>query len=480
MTSDQAELLQRILTFDIDGSDANALPFAARLARENGWSRAYADRVIAEYKRFVFLAVTSGKPVCPSEDVDAAWHLHLTYTRSYWKRFCDGVLGRPLHHEPTKGGPAEAEKHLAMYAETLAAYRAAFGHEAPADVWTPARERFGDDLRHRAVNTARNWVIPKAPVKRAAQLAVLFAALTLFLPGCNGALNPFALQGTDFLYFLIPMMLAAVCVGRIIRSYYRGPEPRDDEEEPDLTWAQAAYLSGGSARLTTAAIARLVGNGVAAVDGTRLVRGGRDLPDDATAVETAVKNALPFANDATSIKPVAQAVEAAFAGEADRLQAAGYLLRGTGWFGAVCLSLLPLAVVLLMFALPRFLMGAEGGKPLRDLVCATIGATACGIALTFAWFTALTRRGERVLARMQDRNWRLKTGAALGGDWEPAMAVALFGTVALTGSSLVALQEWYPRQVSDASGGCGTGGCGAGGDGGGCGGCGGGGCGGGD
>ena len=171
MTSDHAQLLHRILNFDIDGADGNALPFAARLARENGWSRAYADRVIAEYKRFVFLAMTSGKPVCPSEDVDAAWHLHLTYTRSYWQRFCGDVLGRPLHHEPTRGGPAEAQKHRAMYAGTLAAYEAAFGHEAPADVWTPARERFGDDLRHRVVNTARNWVIPKAPVKRAAQLA---------------------------------------------------------------------------------------------------------------------------------------------------------------------------------------------------------------------------------------------------------------------------------------------------------------------
>jgi uncharacterized protein (TIGR04222 family) len=480
MTSDQTELLQRILTFDIDGSDTSALPFAARLARENGWSRAYADRVITEYKRFAFLAMTSGQSVCPSEDVDAAWHLHLTYTRSYWKRFCEGVLGRPLHHEPTKGGPAGAEKHHAMYAETLAAYKRAFGHEAPADIWTPARERFGDDLKHRVVNTARNWVIPKSPVKRAAQLAVLFATLTLVIPGCNGGLDPFALQGTDFLYFLIPMMIGAACIGRIIRSHHRGPEPKVDEEFPDLRWDQAAYLSGGSARLTTATIARLVDNGVAAVEGTRLVRGGSELLADATPAESAVRNALPFSNDATSIKPVAKAVEAAFDNEAKNLEEAGYLLRGRAWYGAVCTSLVPLGVVLLMFALPRFLMGVGGGKPFQTLAFATLAGTLGSMALIFMGFTALTRRGDRVLAMMQDRNWKLKTGAALGGDWEPAMAVALFGTVALAGSSLVALQTWYPRQVSDASGGCGTGGCSAGGDGGGCGGCGGGGCGGGD
>src|SRR5438067_11295839 len=111
MTAERAGLLARILAFDIDGGEV-ALPFAARLARENGWPRPYAERVVEEYKRFVFLAVTSGIIVCPAEDVDAAWHLHLTYTRSYWKRFCGEVLGRPLHHDPTKGGPDEGAKHL--------------------------------------------------------------------------------------------------------------------------------------------------------------------------------------------------------------------------------------------------------------------------------------------------------------------------------------------------------------------------------
>src|SRR5262245_11568058 len=180
MTSDHADLLERILAFDIDGEE-RSLSFSARLARENGWSRMYTDRVIVEYKRYVFLAVTSGIPVCPSEDVDAAWHLHLTYTCSYWKRFCE-VLGRPLHHEPTKGGPAEAQKHLKMYVQTLAAYRETFGESAPRDIWPAAKERFGDDIKHRVVNTARNWVIPKAPVKRVTALVAVFVLIALFVP----------------------------------------------------------------------------------------------------------------------------------------------------------------------------------------------------------------------------------------------------------------------------------------------------------
>src|SRR5262245_44041518 len=312
MTEDRAQLLSQIESFDIDGGTVG-LPFAARLARENGWSRAYADRVIAEYMRFVFLAMISETPVCPSEDVDAAWHLHLTYTRSYWKRFCEGVLGRPLHHEPTRGGPAEHEKHLTMYAATLARYRETFGHEPPADVWSPAGKRFGEDLAHRAVNTARNWVIPKAPVKRAAGLAVALAAAAVFVPGCNGGLNPFDLEGAQFLLFLIPALIVTVLLGRVIRRATFGLDPRPEDDDPQLGWEEAAYLAGGAARLTTAAVARLVACRAAHVEGDRLVRGDGEVPRGPTAVDKAVLDALPVQNTAEALKPVARAVAAAFA-----------------------------------------------------------------------------------------------------------------------------------------------------------------------
>ena len=65
------ELRRRIEDFAIDGPVPSDLPFVARLARENGWTRAFADRVVREYKRFVYLAMTAGHPVCPSEQVDA-------------------------------------------------------------------------------------------------------------------------------------------------------------------------------------------------------------------------------------------------------------------------------------------------------------------------------------------------------------------------------------------------------------------------
>ena len=106
MDGTQRDLWRRLEAFQLDDASAS-LTFTRRLARENDWEPAYARRVVDEYKRFVFLAMTAGHEVTPSDEVDQAWHLHLTYTRSYWGGLCGEVLGRPLHHGPTKGGADE-------------------------------------------------------------------------------------------------------------------------------------------------------------------------------------------------------------------------------------------------------------------------------------------------------------------------------------------------------------------------------------
>ena len=133
--------------------------FRERLARENGWSLAQAERVIAEYKRFCFLAVTAGHEVTPSDAVDQAWHLHLTYSRDYWERFCPSVLGRPLHHEP--GGADERHRHFEQYAETLKSYERVFGHSAPADLWPAAARRFIEDPKARRVHPRDAFIVPR-------------------------------------------------------------------------------------------------------------------------------------------------------------------------------------------------------------------------------------------------------------------------------------------------------------------------------
>lgn len=136
-----AGMYEKIQRFELD-RPGDAFPFSARLASENGWSRAYALKVIEEYRRFVCLMATAAHPVTPSEAVDQVWHLHMTYTRSYWDGLCKEIVGRPLHHDPTRGGSDESAKFTDWYARTLETYRRVFGHTPPADIWPSPQSRF--------------------------------------------------------------------------------------------------------------------------------------------------------------------------------------------------------------------------------------------------------------------------------------------------------------------------------------------------
>lgn len=179
-----ADLLAKLEAFDIDG-DTPELTFAARLARENGWGVPFAERVVREYKRFVFLCRAAGHPCTPSEHVDQAWHLHMTYTRSYWDRMGAGVLGEPLHHNPTRGGEREDDKFDDWYARTKTSYETLIGEPPPEDIWPPHEQRFGSDLHWQRVNTARHWVVPK-PRSAALGLTLATATAAGVLAGCTG------------------------------------------------------------------------------------------------------------------------------------------------------------------------------------------------------------------------------------------------------------------------------------------------------
>lgn len=494
MTAQQADLYRRLMVFDIDGPNAVALPFAARLARENGWSRVYAERVVNEYKRYIFLAVTAGRPMTPSEEVDQAWHLHLAYSKSYWTRMCGELLKTPLHHNPTEGGSNEHDKHLRQYDDTLRQYRETFGKDAPRDIWPDAVTRFGPKAEGVRVVTHDHWVIPKRPILRAGLAFAATLALTVSL-GCAGGMNPFELDGIQYLWFLIPTMIAAIVLGNFYWMFARGPKPDSSTDEQNLTWEQAAYLAGQKNRLATAAIARLVDRQYAAIDGNngdRLIRkSGAGEPH--SPVERAVLKALPLdRTDKGALARLADTAEGAFAEEIHAMEEAGYVNSNAKAKSHAIMGALPLIFVILGLGLPRLVLGIQNGKPVLFLVITLIFASIIAFMMTFAQLLR-TRKGDAALKRLQTANANLKAGSAwknspsrgIPPETTAAMAVALFGTVVLAGSPLERLKEWYPRQTTDGSGsgcstGCGTsggGGDGGGGDGGGsgCGGCGGGG-----
>lgn len=176
MSTVSTDLWERLSDYRIGPADA-ALGFTSRLARENRWSADFAERVVREYLRFCHLAVSAAHEVTPSDAVDQAWHLHLTYSRDYWQRFCPQVLGHDLHHGPTAGGPSERRRYYEQYADTLLSYEETFGQPPPADIWPAAKRRFDIDPLAFRVNAHDFLVLPR----RGALLGLLVVAGVLVL-----------------------------------------------------------------------------------------------------------------------------------------------------------------------------------------------------------------------------------------------------------------------------------------------------------
>jgi hypothetical protein len=211
MNNRQIALWRAIESFDIDGGPS-ALTFARRLARENGWSLGFAERVIHEYKRFIFLAMEAGHPVSPSDEVDQAWHLHLTYCDSYWDRLNGEVLPRPLRHNPTRGGKSEGAKFNDWYQRTLDSYLRLFGEEPPADVWPAPAARFAS-FRFQRVNLDDYWLVPKVrPRARVFQIAGM-CLVAAALAGCSAM---YAQSGSGINSILPLVLVIAAFTGILV------------------------------------------------------------------------------------------------------------------------------------------------------------------------------------------------------------------------------------------------------------------------
>jgi len=137
------KLFDDVTNFEI-GSTGDTFSFIDRLCRENGWRKRYAKRCFEEYKKFIYLMAVSDKPMTPSDEVDQVWHLHLTYTESYWNDLCNGILNKPMHHGPTKGGMSEENKFRLQYQRTLDCYVGLFRSSPPQDIWPSPEKRFGN------------------------------------------------------------------------------------------------------------------------------------------------------------------------------------------------------------------------------------------------------------------------------------------------------------------------------------------------
>lgn len=209
------ELLNRIESFDIDGGPC-ASTFAMRLAMEQGWSEEFAERVITEYKRFLYLGVTQG-PVTPSEAIDEAWHLHMIYTESYWTRLCGEVLGKPFHHHPSKGGTAEDTKHRNQFSETRRKYVEAFGAEPPADIWGPLPAK----ATIPTIDTNTHWIVERKAANRWFLTAGGLVTAGVVAAGC---MEEGVSTGVGVVICLSPIVIVAIVgtmIGRAMQNRNR-------------------------------------------------------------------------------------------------------------------------------------------------------------------------------------------------------------------------------------------------------------------
>lgn len=205
MTEAGLQLWNRIQAFQLDDPNA-AFTFSHRLAAENGWTRTYTLRVLEEYKRFLLLCCISPTPVTPSDAVDQAWHLHLVYTRSYWDELCKQVLQHDLHHGPTKGGKAEAEKFDGMYTLLKDIYYDTFGEHPPEDIWLSNEERFQKN-RFQRINRKDYWLIKKPALRMQPWKPVVTGLIIVGV----------FVKADDSFAFFIPLFVFFVVVA-IIRS----------------------------------------------------------------------------------------------------------------------------------------------------------------------------------------------------------------------------------------------------------------------
>lgn len=129
------QLWLNLCAFKLNDEPDATIQFSDKLQKEEKWTLPFTNRAIAEYKKFLYLCVILPQGASPSEQVDKVWHLHLTYTVSYWQKLCGEVLKKQLHHYPSKGGPSENTRHQHWYKETLIAYVQEFEELPPVDFW---------------------------------------------------------------------------------------------------------------------------------------------------------------------------------------------------------------------------------------------------------------------------------------------------------------------------------------------------------
>lgn len=234
----QPQLWKKINNFQLDDPNSN-FTFTQRLARDNKWSLEFSKKVVNEYKKFIYLCCCNYGQITPSDEVDQAWHQHLTYTKSYWIDFCKNTLNREIHHNPTKGGQSEDKKYSNCYDHTFEVYEIEFDSKPPSTIWPNNKKRFSE-IDFKRINLSQYWLIDKSRTKF--QLSLTAATIILVT---------FFIQSKESFPWL-GMIVGVICLLFILRGFISGfrskrskrPRHRHTSSDPGADAASTGFLAG--------------------------------------------------------------------------------------------------------------------------------------------------------------------------------------------------------------------------------------------
>jgi uncharacterized protein (TIGR04222 family) len=466
----EPQLYQRICAYELD-DPSHEIGFLAQLMRANGWSRPFALRAIGEYRKFVFLALVADHQVTPSDQVDQVWHLHLLFSEDYWNDFCPRVLGRPLHHQPTRGGKAERDRFHEQYRATIRSYRQSFG-EPPADLWPPVDVRFGRDLqmqRGPIRRPFRPWVRWRWPTRSSPLLVgpgLMACGIATAAAGARSDPPPANVdlpvlqqayqqtpQAVQLLLFFLPLLGLLVAVASLMvlsafSSWLLRPlllQPSSLSTTPQLDDEELAYLCAGPTRMLELGLASLVQAGVlrADPDTRKLVREGMGRIDGAMpgiAKQLLMVNSQLSYNVSKEMAYTDIVVPSHYEFKSIResLQSQGLLLQGV----AERIAELTRSFLILMGFVVTFSMGGFLLVPnVTNYLLLILSCCLMGFGLGLNPPNDHTLWGDAVLKHYQ----RASTHA------DPLQRVALFGLTAIGGGRLDDLRNLIENVEADAA-----------------------------
>ncbi|MEI6234992.1 MAG: TIGR04222 domain-containing membrane protein, partial [Planctomycetota bacterium] len=478
LTLEQQALWNRIDSFEFDTPDGQR-PFTRRLADEQRWPAGYAVRVVAEYRRFTFLAMVAGHAVSPSEAVDEVWHLHLLYSRSYWEEFCPTVLGRKFHHEPSKGGSDDMTKHVDWYAKTLASYSAFFGETPPDDIWPNAADhaRAIAHSRHIHADANKVWILPKpgflrernsprlkttaeATTNQSMPVRVGSALLMIVgLTGCTTSIqSPLDYTGPDFLVFF-SILCASAIIGLLVFQFSMRSPGGLPPEQPNLSPDEIAFLAGFEARYVQTQVARLMRDGVLVIDPKRKVlaadtanKPDRKLEPHDRALVNYFKTSFKIRDAHFVVKPQLEAIRA-------RLCDLGLMVSGVSIVFGRLVTAGVLGAVMALGGI-KVIVGLNRHKPFGYLIIMLLVMAVITIAMLIRLGRdTRTRRGDAVLETLQSTKNHYRKSLPKSVDTEDyVLALALFGPVILRSSEQASIERFLLPAEQSYNGSSGSGG----------------------